>query len=73
MKLVDILKQPAGSYVWLFQRESSALTDIKSGLRRVHSYLQGQAYQHLKVECHSAVLVNCKDHQSEVVIIINIG
>ena len=72
MKLTDILSSEPGSYVWLFTRESDSLTTPKSALRRIHAYRQQTKYADVELECTSVVLVNCRDHQSETAIIINI-
>jgi hypothetical protein len=73
MKLTDILSQPAGtSHVWLFTRESDSLSTPKAALRRIHSYRQQAKYADVQLDCTSVVVVNCRDHQSEVAIIINI-
>lgn len=72
MKLTDILLSEPGSYVWLFTRESDSLTTPKAALRRVHAYLQQPKYHEVMVDCTSVVLVNCRDHQSEIALIINI-
>ena len=72
MKLTDILQSEPGAYVWLFTRESDSLTTPKAALRRVHAYLQQPKYHDVTVDCTSVVLVNCRDHESEVALIINI-
>lgn len=72
MKLTDILSSGLGTYVWLFTRESESLTTPKAALRRVHAYLQQPKYRDVDLECTSVVLVNCRDHQSEVALTINI-
>lgn len=74
MKLTEILSQPKGtSHVWLFTRESESLTTPKEALRRLHAYRQQAKYTKVKVDCTSVVLVNCRDHKSEVAILININ
>lgn len=59
MKLTEILSRPEGeTHVWLYSRESDALTSVKKAMQRVHVYCTHKARAGLKVSTKGVALVN---------------
>lgn len=72
MKLIDILKLGAGTYVWNFIKTTS-IESIADAHRRVQATIARAPYKgNISIECTSAIMVDPKTYLSEPVIIITI-
>lgn len=70
MKLTEILSRPAGeTHVWLYSRESDALTSVKKAMQRVHVYCTHKVRAGLKVSTRGVALVSGLEYVEPAILI----